>query len=670
MEANPRKLLDEFIPESIGKQFVIPVYQRKYTWTVKNQLEQLMSDLKGLLDNENKEHFLGTIIYLETVVNYKTEKSIVDGQQRLVTMFLIAAALKSLAENEWRAREISEQYLENYSEPVDNKYRQRLYPAVSDEDDYRLIVEEKYDELKQSKSNISKNFFYLRKKLAVLINEYNFDQLMYALKRFTIVYIKLDQHDDAQQIFESINSNGERLTASDLMRNYIMMDKSNNEQTILYDTYWKKLENIFEDSRKMEDFFRFYLAAVTNELTEKKNLYVAFKKYYISKRIDTDDGTLLSEIVRYAKYFSLLYYDNLENPREELSDYRVISSMMPAPFMLAFCDLFYNSHIINEDQFYGVMKIMNIYLIRRIFAGMDTSRVSKAFPVYLKRVKEIAKVNGYENIEDIVVYVLVDKNRSNNMALPTDKNLESNMLETNAYTMNLTRWLLEKIENHENSAKLDMSNFEVEHIMPQTSTPYWVKQAGVSDEDYTNLINTIGNLTLVTKSDNSAAGNRDFETKKRVFNDTLHIHMNKKLFEMNSWTSVDINNRSEEIISKLINMYPYLRSKKDYNYKENRRVYLNSQGVHAEGYLNEDNSLTIYVGSQFLVSEKIKGKVLEIRKKMLINGDLQNIDGQLILKSEYTVAPSTAAELILGGSKNGWSYWKNNEGIPIGEVIR
>ena len=55
---------------------------------------------------------------------------------------------------------------------------------------------------------------------------------------------------------------------------------------------------------------------------------------------------------------------------------------------------------------------------------------------------------------------------------------------------------------------------------------------------------------------------------------------------------------------------------------------------------------------------------------MLTNGDLQNIDGQLILKSEYTAAPSTAAELILGGSKNGWSYWKNNEGIPIGEVIR
>ncbi|MFT9451285.1 DUF262 domain-containing protein [Liquorilactobacillus ghanensis] len=227
MEANPRKILDEFIPESIGKQFVIPVYQRKYTWSVKKQLKQLMSDLEGLINNDNKEHFLGTIIYLETIVNYKTEKSIVDGQQRLVTMFLIAAALKSLADNEYRAREISETYLENYSEPDDSRYRQRLYPAVSDEDDYRLVVEEKFDELKKSKGNVAKNFFYLQKKLKIMIDKCGFDRLIYALKRFTIVYIKLDEKDDAQQIFESINSNGERLTASDLMRNYIMIDKSN-----------------------------------------------------------------------------------------------------------------------------------------------------------------------------------------------------------------------------------------------------------------------------------------------------------------------------------------------------------------------------------------------------------------------------------------------------------
>src|SRR5699024_6843743 len=97
------------------------------------QLKQLISDLKELIANDNKEHFLGTIIYLETNVNYKTERSIVDGQQRLVTMFLIAAALKSLADNKYRAELISQQYLENMPEPPESKYRQRLYPAVSDE---------------------------------------------------------------------------------------------------------------------------------------------------------------------------------------------------------------------------------------------------------------------------------------------------------------------------------------------------------------------------------------------------------------------------------------------------------------------------------------------------------------------------------------------------------
>lgn len=670
MEANPRKILDEFIPESIGKQFVIPVYQRKYTWTVNKQLKQLIEDLKSLLNDDSKEHFLGTIIYLENTVNYKTERSIVDGQQRLVTMFLIAAALKNLADNEWRAREISEQYLENYSEPENSKYRQRMYPAVSDEDTYMLLIEEKFDALKESRNNVSKNFFYLRKQLKVLIEEYGFDRLMYALKRFTIVYIKLDEKDDAQQIFESINSNGERLTASDLMRNYIMMDKGNNEQTRLYNDYWKKLEDIFEDSKKMEEFFRFYLAAVTDELSEKKNLYKDFKAYYITKRVDMDDDALLGEIVRYAKYFSMLYYDNLNTAREELRDYRVISSMMPAPFMLEFCDLFYHEHKITESQFYGVMNIMNTYLIRRTFAGMDTSRVSRSFPVYLKKVKEIANENGYKDIEDIVTYVLVNRNRSNNMSLPTDKNLKSNMMEANAYAMGLTRWLLEKIENNENNAKLDMSSLSVEHIMPQTSTNYWEKQAGVTDEDYVELVNTIGNLTLVSRVDNSAAGNRNFKTKKHIFNDTLHIHMNKELFEEKTWTANSIHNRSEAIINKLIDMYPYLHTQKDYEYKENRNIYLQAKNIHVEGYLNMDNQVTVRAGSQLLVPIQMSDRLEETRKKLVDDGILQNNEGKLTFSQDYTSSPSTTAELILGGSKNGWAYWKNLEGIPIGEVLR
>ena len=178
MESNPRRLLDEFIPEALGKQFVIPVYQRKYTWTVKKQLIPLMKDLVGLIedDTKQKQHFLGTVVYLENVIEYKTERSIVDGQQRIVTMFLIAHAMKSIADNEFRAREIDETYLQNYSEPIGSRYRQRLYPSVADGNDYLIIAEGRYEEIdKTSSSNIVKNFLYLQSELRDLVYKYGFE---------------------------------------------------------------------------------------------------------------------------------------------------------------------------------------------------------------------------------------------------------------------------------------------------------------------------------------------------------------------------------------------------------------------------------------------------------------------------------------------------------------
>lgn len=174
------------------KQFVIPIYQRKYTWTVKKQLVQLMKDLVGLIEDESKQkqHFLDTIVYLEHVVDYKTERSIVDGQQRLVRMFLIAHAMKSISENEYHAREIDETYLQNYAEQVGSRYRQLLYLSVADGNDYLIIAEGRYDEInKDSNRNIVQNFLYLQAELQDLVEEYTFDRVPYALKRFSIVYM-------------------------------------------------------------------------------------------------------------------------------------------------------------------------------------------------------------------------------------------------------------------------------------------------------------------------------------------------------------------------------------------------------------------------------------------------------------------------------------------------
>lgn len=677
MESNPRKLLDEFIPEAVGKQFVIPVYQRNYTWTVKKQLVQLIKDLEQLIEDETKQkqHFLGTIVYLENIVEYKVERSIVDGQQRLVTMFLMAHAMKSISENEYRAREIDETYLQNYAEKADSRYRQRLYPSVANGEDYTIISEGRFDELnKDSSSNIVQNFLYLQAELKSLVERYTFDRVLYALKRFSIVYIKLDERDNAQQIFESINSTGERLTASDLIRNFIMMNKSNEEQTLLYKQYWRKLEAVFDNSKGMEDFFRYYLAAMTEEYSAKHVLYQAFKEYWHKERESASDVELLQKLVRYSEYFVNLYYKKPDGKYlGVLSDFQSMESMMPAPFVLELSEWYYFDKVISEEQYFEIINVVNGYQLRRYFNGDDTSRVSKAFPSYLKHVRKYVAVHGFENIVDIVIYVLVTRNQSNNMSLPTDKALKSNLSNVNAYAMRLVRWLLEKIENRNNPATLDMSNLSIEHIMPQTSTAYWEEKAGVSGEEYIELVNTIGNLTLVTKPDNSAAGNKDFETKKKIFEDTLHIRLNKILYGMSEWTSEAIKNRSERLIDELISMYPYLRSNGNYDHDGSRNIFLEAHGIKASGYLNEDGTVIIYSGSE--IYSKIKDiasdTLGEARQEMLDKGIIEKTIGGLQFTQDY-VAPSVsnAAGLILGGSRNGWDCWKDEDGIIINDSLR
>jgi len=356
-----------------------------------------------------------------------------------------------------------------------------------------------------------------------------------------------------------------------------------------------------------------------------------------------------------------------------LKDFQSMESMMPAPFVLEISEWYFHEHKITEEQYYEVIKVINDYQIRRYFNGDDTSRVSKAFPTYLKYVKKYAELNGFENIVDIVIYVLITKNQSNNMALPTDKSLKSKFANMNAYGMRLTRWLLEKIENKGNSAHLDMSNLSIEHVMPQTSTPYWEEKAGAVGEEYTEMVNTIGNLTLVTKPDNSKAGNKGFEDKKKIFEDTLHIHMNKSIYDLNNWDKDSIEARSNFIIETLISMYPYLRSKGNYEHTEDRNIFLEAQGIKATGYLNKNKTVIIHSGSEIYskIMDIASDSLGETRQDLLDEGIIEENMGGLQFVQDYTASSvSNAAALILGGSRNGWDCWKDSNGISINDSLR
>ena len=274
--------LMELLYGSTGVQYVIPAYQRNYTWTANREVKQLMEDISSILSGERTKHFLGIMIYLETSFSaFQRERSVIDGQQRLTTIFLLMYALKELMLQKDMAddaEKLEKMYLVNQFGET-NKYK--LKPLVSDDKVYQQIVTREFDFITDKKSNVYLNFCYIRERLGKMLEKYTFTEMLDAINKLYIVCVPIGKDDYPQNIFESINATGAKLTASDLIRNYILMPINTDLQEKYYEKYWKRLELLVSsDSRKLESFFRFFIMAKRQSLIE---LIVCDKTYSYHK---------------------------------------------------------------------------------------------------------------------------------------------------------------------------------------------------------------------------------------------------------------------------------------------------------------------------------------------------------------------------------------------------
>ena len=237
-------LLD-FFRKSVGSQFVIPVYQRNYTWTANKEVKQYIDDLKNVLNGKFIKHFLGILIYLDTPIDYATrEFSVIDGQQRLTTTFLILYAIKNLMIErnlKDQAQILDSQFLTNQF--VADKLKFKLKPLVSDDQVYKQIVNGQFDDITEKNSKVYKNYEWLKKTIEEMLDKYTFNDILLALDKLYVVCVPVVKKDSPQKIFESINSTGAKLLSPDLIRNYILMDIESDTQEKYYNNYWRKLED-------------------------------------------------------------------------------------------------------------------------------------------------------------------------------------------------------------------------------------------------------------------------------------------------------------------------------------------------------------------------------------------------------------------------------------------
>ena len=270
MKATEAKLLD-FLRRS--PQFVIPVYQRTYSWT-ERECRQLWDDiLRTGNDDQIAAHFVGSIVYIEEGVYHVTSQSpllVIDGQQRLTTVMLILEALaRHLGDEEpvdgFSPKKLRSYYLLNPLE--ENERGFKLVLTQTDKASLIALLQQRPTPTEAS-LRVMENFEFFELQIAALGSELT--PLCRGLAKLMVVDVALSrEQDNPQLIFESMNSAGRALSQADLIRNFVLMELEPVQQTRLYEDHWRPMELAFGQDAygtNFDRFMRHYLTLKTGDI--------------------------------------------------------------------------------------------------------------------------------------------------------------------------------------------------------------------------------------------------------------------------------------------------------------------------------------------------------------------------------------------------------------------
>ena len=539
--------------EGADKRYVIPVYQRKYDWKYEN-CRQLYDDLKKIIIDGRDSHFFGSIVSAVVPNGNKIEYHIIDGQQRLTTITLLLLAIRNLiAQGKVKTDEgkldeqISQRFLISPWASEDDKIK--LRPVKNDREALIKLFGDDEDYDRGSNLTINYQYFY-----DVLIKEeVPVADLYEAIGKLEIISITLDQGDNAQLIFESLNSTGLALTEGDKIRNYVLMGLPVQNQTEYYDTYWAKIEKC--TANDVSGFVRDYLSIKQQVTPAVSNVYRTFKDYAESVALPID--TLLTDLLCYARFFEKLLTCKSGLKEQKFDDclYRLkrLEIVVTRPFLMEVLRLHQDNKLTNNDLL-SIFLITENYLFRRNICEVPTNALNK---IFLNLNKEIT---SYDNTADDYVskfiYTLLSKKESGRF--PDDEEFGLALSEKQVYQMRgkYKAYLFERIENYgtietkDVYTHLDNSVYTIEHIMPQHLTPAWNESLGVNaTEIHVTWLHRLANLTLTGY--NPKLSNKTFVEKrdeKEGGYKASGLKMNQKIATKETWGLAELEERSKEIL--------------------------------------------------------------------------------------------------------------------------
>ncbi len=546
------------------KQFIIPIYQRTYSWTEK-QCSQLWDDIIRVAENDSvPSHFVGSIVYIEKGI-YQVisvpKLLVIDGQQRLATISLLLAALRKKlddvdGESEISKKKISNYFLFNSEESGDLRYKLML--TQSDKDTFIGIIENKEFTSVVSK-RLVENYKFFEKK----ISEDGVDPkvVYHGVAKLIMVDVSLDRnYDNPQLIFESLNSTGLDLTQADRIRNYILMGLEPEIQNKLYTDYWFPMEQSFGHAEYAEQFDRFMrdyltLKSPSGTIPKIEDIYYNFKKFKQGSSLEIQD--IVADIWKYSRYWTRMAFSSNETDtdlRQLFSDINILKVDVAYPFILELYEDYENKKL-TRSEFIEILKIVESYVFRRAICGIPTNSLNKTFSTLSRG---IDKKNYLESV--IVAFLL----KTSYTRFPRDEEFGKEFVIKDVYNFRNRNYLLRKLENFERKEMVNTDSYTIEHIMPQNEnlSSEWQAELGSNWKDIQHKwLHTIGNLTLTGY--NSEYSDRTFKEKRDLKIDGKEvgfkyspIRLNRGLAMLDNWNESEIIKRAQELTGLAIKIWP------------------------------------------------------------------------------------------------------------------
>lgn len=599
-------------------RYDVPLYQRPYVWKhykddpEKDRLGPFWADVKETIDayvahsrlvasadgDTSKvaamtSHFYGAVVVDGPVKDGQiTTHEVIDGQQRLTTTLLFLAAATRLCEKHGKsshASRLRKLWRQDDDIDVDGLARFKLTPTRQDQTAFLAVMDDQIP-AKPDKSNILDAYRFFVTELDEWADnlpaggeaEY-FDALRdTAYEHLILVSIELGDGDNPQGIFESLNAQGEKLLALDLVKNEVFrragragldLDKLDlgTWSPRFADPWWRtEMKQGRYRRPRAELFLMHWLIDQKGGDVSATGLYVEFQN--IARRDVKEPGDVKAFIERFVADADR--YRKLENlptgSREALFFHRraILDVSVVYPLALRLWRLF-DEGAITHQRLLTALTALESWLVRRMAVG-DTAKNYNNVVVSILNHMGTAAQPATDPVGKLVSYLRDGEDKTR--WWPDDTRFRERFTDHALYgsmTRARERFFLEVIEARLLTSKTEAVSFQetltIEHVIPQSWEKTWKLPDFESDEERLEAENArrthlhrLGNLTLVTGSLNPAIGNDPWALKRPEIERYSKLRLNRELLDDHPTTFDEkaIDARSARLVEKLVEEWP------------------------------------------------------------------------------------------------------------------